>query len=70
MLIYDNYNTRMSHTIYVDWHPLGVVVRTKANERELLIEGEAFCCMSFEELKRIAESTGKVELDDATADFG
>ena len=58
---------RMSQTLYVDWHPLGIVVHSKENESELLIEGETCCCMSFEELKRIAASGGKVEIDDATA---
>jgi hypothetical protein len=57
----------MSHILYVEYHPLGVVVHNEANNRELLIEGETCCSISFEELKRIAESTRKVEIDEAQA---
>jgi hypothetical protein len=59
----------MSHTLIVDWHPLGVIVHTEINDsRELLIEGEECCGISFDRLKLIAESkTHSIEIDDTIA---
>jgi len=56
----------MSYILRVEPHPLGVVVSNEG-DRELLIEGETCCCMNFEELKRIAETTRQVEIADETA---
>lgn len=49
-------------------HPLGVVV--KCDNRplgELLIPGESCCGISVEELERVADTVGFVEVADETA---
>lgn len=53
----------MAYTLHVEPHPIGVVVSNKLGERELLIEGETCCGLSFEELKRVAETTHEIEFD-------
>lgn len=58
----------MPYTLHVRTHPLGVVVSRGANDRgELLIRGEACCGVSFEQLERIAQTTRKVDVDEAAA---
>jgi hypothetical protein len=57
----------MPYTLYVHSHPLGVVVCNQSQERELLIDGESCCGVGFDELKRIASTTGQVELEEALA---
>jgi hypothetical protein len=54
----------MPYKINVELHPLGLVVENEEGERELLIEGETCCSLSYDELKRIANSTCKFEIDD------
>lgn len=60
-------------TLYIAKHPIGVTVRTHLPLTEravmgdismLLIEGEEFCGLSFEQLEQIAVISGKVEVDD------
>jgi hypothetical protein len=58
----------MSYMMRVLPHPLGVVVINEANERELLIEGEECCGVSFNELQHVAITSRQVEVDDAKAD--
>lgn len=54
----------MPYTINVELHPLGLVVENEEGERELLIEGETCCDLSYDELKRIANTTCRIEIDD------
>jgi hypothetical protein len=58
----------MSHQIKVEPHPLGVVVIDEHDGgRELLIEGESCCGVSFDDLKRIASTTHHFEVPDQVA---
>jgi hypothetical protein len=54
----------MPYILRVHSHPLGVVVTNDDGGRELLIEGEKCCGITFEELARIAATTGCIKLDD------
>jgi hypothetical protein len=55
----------MPYVFHVRIHPLGVVVSEQPNVRgELLLPGETCCGVGFEELKRIAVTTGSVEVAD------
>jgi hypothetical protein len=57
----------MPYILKVEPHPLGVVVSNEENDRELLIDGETCCCMGLKELKQIAATTRRVEIDDERA---
>jgi hypothetical protein len=57
----------MAYTLTVELHPLGVVVQNDEDGRELLIEGESCCGISYEELKRIALTNRRVDVEDANA---
>lgn len=61
------YDSGMPYILKVEIHPLGVVVSNKDGERELLIDGEECCGLSLEELRRIAETTHRIEIDDEAA---
>lgn len=54
----------MPYTINVELHPLGLVVENQDGERELLIEGETCCNLSYDDLKRIANTTCRFEIED------
>jgi hypothetical protein len=55
----------MPYVFHVRIHPLGVVVSEEPNVRgELLLPGETCCGIAFDELKRIAATTGSVEVSD------
>lgn len=56
----------MSYTLHFELHPLGVIVQSEDGERELLIPGETCCCLSFEEMTRIAATTRKIVLDEVS----
>lgn len=55
----------MGYVLHVEPHPIGVIVRNDDGMRELLIEGESCCGLDFDELKIIASSTGKIEVDES-----
>lgn len=57
----------MAYTLTVELHPLGVVVQNDENGRELLIEGESCCGVSYEELKQIALTSRRVDIEDDSA---
>ena len=57
----------MTYRFQVRHHPLGVVVVVAPGQvGELLIPGEQCCGMSVAELQHIADTTGIMEVDDAT----
>lgn len=58
----------MAYTLRVEVHPLGVVVQNEDAERELLIEGESCCGVSYAELHRAALTSHRVDIDDAQAE--
>lgn len=59
----------MTYHFYVRPHALGVVVYSQpATLGELLIPGEACCGIPYEELARIAATTGKVEVGSSAAE--
>ena len=57
----------MAYTLHVELHPLGLVVRNEEDGRELLIEGEKCCGISYDDLKKIATTSRSVEVDDLQA---
>lgn len=57
----------MAYTLQVEIHPLGIVVQNEAGERELLIEGESCCGIGYDELRQIALTQRRVEIDEADA---
>lgn len=58
----------MAHFLKVELHPLGIVVIDEEHgERELLIEGESCCGVPFSELRQIAATTQRFEVEDQVA---
>lgn len=58
----------MPYRFLVRRHPLGVIVYPEPGTTgELLIPGEHCCGISFEQLERIADTTGTVTVDEAAA---
>lgn len=57
----------MAYTLQVEIHPLGIVVQNEAGERELLIEGESCCGISYDTLRQIALTQRQVVIDEAEA---
>lgn len=58
----------MTYTFQVRRHPLGVVVYSDPGVvGELLIQGESCCGVAFEELQRLADTTGSVTVDESSA---
>lgn len=56
----------MAYLFHVRPHPLGVVVSKQPNQLgELLIPGEDCCGVGYEELARVAATTGYIEIPDA-----
>lgn len=58
-------------TLYVNVHPVGLIVSTFLNDQErqviedvrlLLIPGEEFCGLSFDQLAQIAGTTHKIDI--------
>ncbi|HEX8986616.1 MAG TPA: hypothetical protein VF816_01545 [Rhodocyclaceae bacterium] len=60
----------MSYVFHVRPHPLGVVVAKRPGVRgELLLPGETCCGVDYDQLARIAATTGYVEVPEpASAD--
>jgi hypothetical protein len=55
----------MSYVFHVRTHPLGVVVSMRPRQLgELLLPGENCCGVEFDELVRVAETTGYIEVPD------
>ncbi len=62
------YRHSMTYQFRVRRHPLGVVVsREGSTHGELLIAGEECCGVPVEELERIADSSGVVQVADAAS---
>jgi hypothetical protein len=57
----------MAYTLHVELHPLGLVVSNEIDGRELLIEGESCCGVSYDELKQVALTTHRLDIDDTQA---
>lgn len=57
----------MAYTLYVEPHPLGIVVCNAVGDRELLIDGERCCGVGFETLKQAAFTTRRIEVDEESA---
>lgn len=56
----------MPYTFHVRSHPLGVVVYSRPEVLgELLLPGEKCCGVAYEELVRVAATTGLVEVPDS-----
>lgn len=61
----------MPNVLRVRPHPLGVVVSRQAEKLgELLLPGEKCFGVDYEELARVAETTGYVEIPDGDANDG
>ncbi len=59
----------MPYTFHVRTHPLGVVVYSRPELLgELLLPGEKCCGVAYEELVRVAATTGLVEVSDSAAE--
>ncbi len=59
----------MPYTFHVRTHPLGVVVYSRPELLgELLLPGEKCCGVAYEELVRVAATTGLVEVPDSAAE--
>lgn len=57
----------MPYVLRVEPHPIGVVVISEDQSRELLIEGDTCCGVPFVELQHIANTSRKFLVDDETA---
>lgn len=57
----------MAYTLRVELHPLGIVVQNEDDERELLIEGESCCGVTYADLHKAALVNQPVTIDDAQA---
>lgn len=58
----------MPYVFHVRLHPLGVVVSQRPDVRgELLLPGETCCGVDYEQLARIAATTGYMEVPESAA---
>jgi hypothetical protein len=58
----------MAYRFHVRWHPVGVVVsKAPYQQGELLIAGEGYCGIPFEELVKVASKSGVVDVPDSAA---